>query len=922
MSSNRLTNNLSASWGSGLANAEFGAKRNGGGSEEFGFPEEVAGFGSGPDLRRAGNVTPPERGHLGVARNMSGSLPQLNTVGEDSPTSTMLRSRRYSRQTGEEDHGFRLEDGTETSITTDRAAFMSNIILENPETETRWYFRYFLTKFHQNFVAFLPGSGQTDMEPVMLSVLNDDSGSIRAILWRKTGSERLLTKGARGKSVDPKKVIQGFGHGTPDRRIQEVKDPAIQQDLLRVEEQEGAVNFKIGVLFAAAGQTTDDEMFSNNNAPPDFEQFYKCLGEYKALKGHQGYRGGLDVNNDTTGTHSVHTIEFGKEIMYHIATLLPFSKDNMQQLERKRHLGNDICNIIYQEDARTEFNPEAIRSKFNHIHAVVSPIAEGYTLKVYSRNTVPEFGPPLPNPCIFSSLEELRHFLIVKLLNGEKAALGSPVSSFARKKERTLEMLISGMHSSYDKSQKRTLLRGSPKKSSIERAETFRAAGQQLKVSKIAAGVAPTSTRGEGGGGSDPWMPICITSKLPTSCEHIAGDSWESDFVISSTTGVSKLTVGAHQAGELELTQVTDSTVLVVQLDCDVQSGMLFFRTAAKLEEANESGKSGTVHAVALDVVRQAQQLFTKKLMKPFALPNTKGCNLYAVNKTSSSTASMLRGTCKVAVALGKKIRTFQFLAKNPAQVPGMGSGGSFVQLNEYVCSDQIEHLAVTNAGGNGLICAAFKSGEFVTIDVSIGVVTPIAIGNSVHASIFPVAVAQVGDPDDEEVVDFMLSYNQVSCFRDGEGTPSRDYDVRWTSRPHAVAYVYPYLLGFTESTVEVATMINGSLVKTMDMPGCQFLCNRGGIYFLSHANGQTLLYKMSEEALTGRAAVGLGVAPAPTMGPGNVFARRMSEVTLTGMRGGGVGAASGHAWGGNVEDAFAQKGAGVKSNPLFTEDE
>ena len=238
----------------------------------------------------------------------------------------MLRSRRYSRQTGEEDHGFRLEDGTETSITTDRAAFMSNIILENPETETRWYFRYFLTKFHQNFVAFLPGSGQTDMEPVMLSVLNDDSGSIRAILWRKTGSERLLTKGARGKSVDPKKVIQGFGHGTPDRRIQEVKDPAIQQDLLRVEEQEGAVNFKIGVLFAAAGQTTDDEMFSNNNAPPDFEQFYKCLGEYKALKGHQGYRGGLDVNNDTTGTHSVHTIEFGKEIMYHIATLLPFSK--------------------------------------------------------------------------------------------------------------------------------------------------------------------------------------------------------------------------------------------------------------------------------------------------------------------------------------------------------------------------------------------------------------------------------------------------------------------------------------------------------------------------------------------------------------------------------------------------------------------
>jgi len=271
-------------------------------------------------------------------------------------------------------------------------------------------------------------------------------------------------------------------------------------------------------------------------------------------------------------------------------------------------------------------------------------------------------------------------------------------------------------------------------------------------------------------------------------------------------------------------------------------------------------------------------------------------------------------------VALGKKIRTFQFLAKNPAQVPGMGSGGSFAQLNEYVCSDVIEHLAVTNAGGNGLICAAFKSGEFVTIDVNMGVVTPISIGNNIHAAIQPVAVDQVGDPDDDEVVDFMLSYNQVSCFRDGAGEPSRDYDVRWTSRPHAVTYVYPYLLGFTESTIEVATMINGSLVKTIDMPGCQFLCNRGGIYFLSHASGQTMLYKMSEEALTGRAAVGAeAVASAPQMGPGNVFARRMSEVTLTGMRG---GASGGHAWGGNPDDAFARKGQGMKSNPLFTEDE
>lgn len=35
------------------------------------------------------------------------------------------------------------------------------------------------------------------------------------------------------------------------------------QDILTLEEQEGAVNFKFGILYARAGQRTDDEMFSN-----------------------------------------------------------------------------------------------------------------------------------------------------------------------------------------------------------------------------------------------------------------------------------------------------------------------------------------------------------------------------------------------------------------------------------------------------------------------------------------------------------------------------------------------------------------------------------------------------------------------------------------------------------------------------------
>ena len=35
------------------------------------------------------------------------------------------------------------------------------------------------------------------------------------------------------------------------------------QDLLLLEEQEGSVNFKFGVLYTRPGQNSDDEMFSN-----------------------------------------------------------------------------------------------------------------------------------------------------------------------------------------------------------------------------------------------------------------------------------------------------------------------------------------------------------------------------------------------------------------------------------------------------------------------------------------------------------------------------------------------------------------------------------------------------------------------------------------------------------------------------------
>ena len=70
------------------------------------------------------------------------------------------------------------------------------------------------------------------------------------------------------------------------------------------------------------------------------------MGEKIEQLGWEHYRGGLDNKSDanghvypiqhvadsTTGSHSYYTVLQGKEVMFHVSTLLPYSKDNPQQV--------------------------------------------------------------------------------------------------------------------------------------------------------------------------------------------------------------------------------------------------------------------------------------------------------------------------------------------------------------------------------------------------------------------------------------------------------------------------------------------------------------------------------------------------------------------------------------------------------------
>ena len=169
---------------------------------------------------------------------------------------------------------------------------------------------------------------------------------------------------------------------------------------MTLEEQEGAINFKFGIIYAKTGQTTDDEMFSNSklthahqiwwawplqcqrhcyfsnlakfpfqtmdyspwgskdrigsknscdlqlpsfppffplgSGSPAFMQFIDLLGDTVDLFGWAHYKGGLDTRNNATGLQSVYTVFGGHEVMFHVSTMLPYSEENKQQVGERK----------------------------------------------------------------------------------------------------------------------------------------------------------------------------------------------------------------------------------------------------------------------------------------------------------------------------------------------------------------------------------------------------------------------------------------------------------------------------------------------------------------------------------------------------------------------------------------------------------
>ena len=313
------------------------------------------------------------------------------------------------------------------------------------------YRAHFLGYDHQNFTAV-----DDEFGPVVLSIkhYNDKEGEmkgnhVRVILRTTSGTlHRLLPYNDVRETPSPVQLARFLCPDLSVDKFEPIMSPRASDLIVNYDEHVVVNNYKFGLIYQRFGQVTEEALFGNRQHSAAMDKFLDMLGQRIDLSQHRGYKGGLDTVHGQTGQHSVYQVFHKREIMFHVSTLLPFSESDKQQLQRKRHIGNDIVSIVFQE-ANTPFSPDMVASHFLHAFIVVQPEpalhSEDtlYRVSVTARSDVPYFGPGLPSPPVFRRGPQFREWLLNKLINAETACYKA--EKFSKLEQRTRASLLGNM---------------------------------------------------------------------------------------------------------------------------------------------------------------------------------------------------------------------------------------------------------------------------------------------------------------------------------------------------------------------------------------------------------------------------------------------------------------------------------------------
>ncbi|KAF8333017.1 uncharacterized protein EI90DRAFT_3052699 [Cantharellus anzutake] len=165
---------------------------------------------------------------------------------------------------------------------------------------------------------------------------------------------------------------------------------------------------KIGVMYAAPGQTTEEEILSNEHGSPAYTRFLHGLGRLIELKGQKDlYPGGLDTSETLLdGPYAYAWWDDITQIIFHAATMMPNMEHDPKRIMKKSHIGNDWVRIIWN-DSGIPYRFDMLSTAFQLVNIIIEPHSAG-TVAAFSNSSheneffkltlqrapgMPEFGP-------------------------------------------------------------------------------------------------------------------------------------------------------------------------------------------------------------------------------------------------------------------------------------------------------------------------------------------------------------------------------------------------------------------------------------------------------------------------------------------------------------------------------------------------
>ncbi|CAO3675418.1 unnamed protein product [Rhizopus microsporus] len=346
--------------------------------------------------------------------------------------------------------GYRIEGKNRYGITIDQFSSKTMTIseqVEHMDKDAYWYRNYFMG--NPNTCHFF---GYKEGDPLLISAIVehiDDKKQYRIIYrskqnpdQRKVIMDSFLLNAPLLSTCDTKnndyipdttwKTIIETTFNIPFHSFKKMSNElmissGLEEELLKLDEYSLHKRYKFGVLLIKEGQTKEEEWFANEHDCPAFEEFLNIIGKKIKLKGYNGWAAGLDRKGGDSGEYTYTNTWYEHVLAYHVSSLIPSRPGDKQQVQRKRHIGNDIVCIIFVE-GNQPFNPTAIKSQFLHVFIVVHQeiwaSKKIWRVEVVTVEDVPSFGPSLPD--VFDNEQDLSNFILAKLINAEYAALKSP----------------------------------------------------------------------------------------------------------------------------------------------------------------------------------------------------------------------------------------------------------------------------------------------------------------------------------------------------------------------------------------------------------------------------------------------------------------------------------------------------------------